>query len=79
MEAAQTSMPIPVEGCLDVYHCGYHSELSFGAASYFIRRPEGNILMDSPRFTPALVKGLEVCKFKHRHVLIDEEAGCWIL
>lgn len=42
-----------------VYHCGYHSEKSFGAASYFIRRPEGNVLIDSPRFTPPLVKQLE--------------------
>jgi glyoxylase-like metal-dependent hydrolase (beta-lactamase superfamily II)/ferredoxin len=42
-----------------VYHCGYHAEASFGAASYFIQRPEGNILIDSPRFTPSLVKRLE--------------------
>mgnify|MGYP006278253643 CR=1 FL=1 len=27
--------------------------------SYFIRRPEGNVLVDSPRFTPPLVKRLE--------------------
>lgn len=29
-----------------VYHCGYHSEKSFAATSYFITRPEGNILVD---------------------------------
>ncbi len=29
-----------------MYHCGYHSEASFGATSYFIVRPGGNILVD---------------------------------
>ncbi|MEG3974649.1 MBL fold metallo-hydrolase [Microcoleus sp. herbarium8] len=43
----------------NVYHCGYHSEKSFGAASYLIVRPEGNILVDSPRFAPPLVKNIE--------------------
>ena len=43
----------------NIYYCGYHSKKSFGAASYFIRRPEGNILVDSPRFNPPLTKRLE--------------------
>lgn len=43
----------------NVFHAGYHSESSFGAASYFIERPEGNILIDSPRFAKPLVKQLE--------------------
>ena len=42
-----------------VYHCGYHAESSFGAASYLIVRPDGNVLIDSPRFSPPLVKRLE--------------------
>lgn len=54
---AQQSFPIPVAA--NIYHCGYHSENSYGAASYLIKRPEGNILVDSPRFTPPLVKRLE--------------------
>ena len=54
---AQLSFPILVAE--NIYHCGYHSEKSFGAASYFIRSPEGNILVDSPRFAPPLVKRLE--------------------
>lgn len=57
IKAAQQSIPIPIEE--NVYHCGYHSEDSFGAASYFIQRPEGNILVDSPRFAAPLVKRLE--------------------
>jgi len=43
----------------NVYHCGYHSEKSYAAASYLIVRPEGNILVDSPRFVPPLVKNIE--------------------
>lgn len=53
----QQTFPILIED--NVYHCGYHSEASFGAASYFIQYPQGNILIDSPRFTPPLVKQLE--------------------
>ncbi|MCU0565113.1 MAG: MBL fold metallo-hydrolase [Oculatellaceae cyanobacterium Prado106] len=53
----QASIPIPVTDA--VYHCGYHAESSFGAASYLIVRPEGNVLVDSPRFAPPLVKRLE--------------------
>ncbi|NEP04938.1 MAG: MBL fold metallo-hydrolase [Okeania sp. SIO2G4] len=52
----QQTLPILVTD--NVYHCGYHSEKSFGAASYFIVRPEGNILVDSPQFLPPLVKRL---------------------
>lgn len=54
---AQQSFPLPVAA--NIYSCGYHSEKSYGAASYFIQRPEGNILVDSPRFTPPLVKRIE--------------------
>lgn len=49
----------PLKIAENVYHCGYHSESSFGATSYLIQRSEGNILIDSPRFTPPLVKQLE--------------------
>ncbi|MHC5764938.1 MAG: MBL fold metallo-hydrolase [Nostoc sp.] len=54
---AQQSFPMLVVE--NIYHCGYHSEKSYGAASYLIQLPEGNILVDSPRFTPPLVKRLE--------------------
>lgn len=42
-----------------VYYCGYHAESSFGATSYFLQRPQGNVLIDSPRFTRQLVAQLE--------------------
>ncbi|MEE3718208.1 MBL fold metallo-hydrolase [Tumidithrix elongata RA019] len=57
IKVAQESFPIPIAE--NIYHCGFHSEKSFGAASYLIQRPEGNILIDSPRFNPPLVKQLE--------------------
>jgi glyoxylase-like metal-dependent hydrolase (beta-lactamase superfamily II)/ferredoxin len=57
IKIAQLSFPIPVTE--NVYHCGYHAESSYGAASYLITLPSGNVLVDSPRFTPPLVKRLE--------------------
>ena len=57
IKQAQQTFPLLVED--NVYHCGYHAENSYGAASYFIQREAGNILIDSPRFTAPLVKQLE--------------------
>jgi len=57
IKTAQSSLPILLTD--NVYHCGYHAESSYGAASYLIQRPEGNVLVDSPRFAPPLVKRLE--------------------
>jgi glyoxylase-like metal-dependent hydrolase (beta-lactamase superfamily II) len=57
IKSAQLSFPILVAE--NVYHCGYHAENSYGAASYLIVRPEGNILVDSPRWAQPLVKQLE--------------------
>ncbi|MBE9060793.1 MBL fold metallo-hydrolase [cf. Phormidesmis sp. LEGE 11477] len=57
IRTVQQKFPLQIEG--NIFYCGYHSQKSFGAASYFIQRPEGNVLVDSPRFTPPLVKQLE--------------------
>jgi glyoxylase-like metal-dependent hydrolase (beta-lactamase superfamily II)/ferredoxin len=57
MAAARREFPVPIES--NVFYCGYHSEKSFGAASYFIQRPEGNILIDSPRQAAPLWDRLE--------------------
>lgn len=57
IKTVQQSLPIPIAEA--IYHCGYHAESSYGAASYLIGRPEGNVLVDSPRFAPPLVKRLE--------------------
>lgn len=61
----------------NVYHCGFHSESSFGAASYFITREEGNVLVDSPRFAAPLVKridemgGIKTMFLTHRDDVAD--------
>lgn len=57
LKLQEIKFPLLIED--NVYHCGYHSEKSYGAASYFIQRPEGNILIDSPRFSMPLVKRFE--------------------
>jgi glyoxylase-like metal-dependent hydrolase (beta-lactamase superfamily II)/ferredoxin len=47
----------------DVYFCGYASEKSYGASSYFIVRPApipgGNVLVDSPRAAKPLMDRIE--------------------
>src|SRR5262245_736735 len=43
----------------NVYFCGFASESSYGASSYLVVRPEGNVLVDSPRFASPLVKRIE--------------------
>jgi ferredoxin len=43
----------------NIYYCGYTSENSFGATTYLICHPEGNILVDSPRYNSHLVKQIE--------------------
>ncbi|KAI3905166.1 hypothetical protein MKX01_017412 [Papaver californicum] len=42
-----------------IFDCGYHSEESYGATSYFITHPDGNILVDSPRYTERLAHRIE--------------------
>jgi glyoxylase-like metal-dependent hydrolase (beta-lactamase superfamily II)/ferredoxin len=49
--------PEPIEA--EVHFCGFASEASFGASSYFIRRPGGNWLVDVPRFASQLVRRIE--------------------
>ncbi len=43
----------------EIYFCGFASESSFGARSYLIRRPEGNVLVDSPRALPRLLDRID--------------------
>ncbi|CAN4123504.1 unnamed protein product [Withania somnifera] len=58
----QKTFPIPIDEHTlpGVYHCGFHSEKSFGAASYLILCAEGNILVDSPRYTRKLENNLKM-------------------
>jgi len=54
---ATADFPFEIED--GVHLCGFHSEDSFGATAYFIRREGGNVLVDSPRFAAPLVKRIE--------------------
>jgi glyoxylase-like metal-dependent hydrolase (beta-lactamase superfamily II) len=49
----------PQEMTDGVWRCGFNARSSFGAHSYFVARPSGNLLVDSPRFAGELVKWFE--------------------
>ncbi|MBX2862865.1 MAG: MBL fold metallo-hydrolase [Leptolyngbyaceae cyanobacterium MAG.088] len=85
IKQAQAQLPDQIEA--NVYHCGYHSDKSYAAASYLIQRPEGNVLIDSPRFTLPLVRqleamgGVQYLYLTHRddvadHARFQEHFGC---
>lgn len=60
-----------------VYYCGWSSRLSFGASSWLIIKPEGNILIDSPRWSAPLARqikkmgGLKHIVLTHRDDVAD--------
>jgi glyoxylase-like metal-dependent hydrolase (beta-lactamase superfamily II)/ferredoxin len=56
-QQAMSSFPLLIEG--GVFYCGFNSQKSFGANSYFIRHSDGNWLIDSPRYLKHLVDALE--------------------
>lgn len=75
----------PVEG--GVMYCGFTSESSFGASSYLVTRPSGNVLIDSPRAARPLAKriaelgGARLMFLTHRddvadHAWYHAELGC---
>lgn len=78
VSTATKAFPHPVVE--DVYFCGYTSEKSFGAWSYLIRRPGGNVLVDSPRAAEPLMTNLEALGgvatmiLSHRDDVADHEA-----
>jgi len=57
IKEATASLPRAIDA--NVFHCGFHAESSFGAASWLITRSQGNVLVDSPRFAMPLVKRIE--------------------
>ena len=82
---AARRFPEPIGG--EVYYCGYASPDSFGASSYLVRRPGGNLLIDSPRATRILcdrikmLGGARWLLLTHRddvadHVQLARRFGC---
>ena len=55
MSAAVATLPERIDD--DVYRCGYTSESSFGAISWYVR--DLKVLVDSPRFANPLAKNIE--------------------
>lgn len=43
----------------DVFYCGFNSPKSYGGNSYFVRHPDGNWLIDSPKYLPRLARRME--------------------
>lgn len=65
----------------DIYLCGFNARASYGAHSYFVRRPDGNVLVDSPSFTRKLVEPFEelggIAKIFHSHRDDVADADKW--
>jgi glyoxylase-like metal-dependent hydrolase (beta-lactamase superfamily II)/ferredoxin len=57
LPAVRASFPEPIAG--DVFYNGFTAESSFGSHSYFVRHPEGNWLIESPRYLEPLAKRFE--------------------
>jgi glyoxylase-like metal-dependent hydrolase (beta-lactamase superfamily II) len=57
--AASAAAAFPETVDENVSFCGFTAESSFGAWSYLIERPEGNVLVDSPRAAGPLLRALD--------------------
>lgn len=85
--AARATRDFPRPFAPGVLHCGFHSRDSYGAASWLILRPEGNVLVDSPRYNAPLAERIEALGgvrwmfLTHRddvadHARFHERFGC---
>jgi glyoxylase-like metal-dependent hydrolase (beta-lactamase superfamily II)/ferredoxin len=80
VRAAARAFPEPIEGLPDVMFCGYASAASYGASSWLVRRADGNVLVDSPRWAAVLADriealgGVRTMVLTHRDDVADHEA-----
>ena len=70
VKAVMNAFPLIIEE--PVYYCGYNSPRSYGGNSYFVQHPDGNWLIDSPKFVMPLVRSLEVLGGIH-HIFLTHE------
>jgi len=69
----------PQELAPGIYRCGFNSRDSYGAHSYFVTRPAGNLLIDSPRYATELKKffdgagGISDVLLSHRDDVADAD------
>jgi glyoxylase-like metal-dependent hydrolase (beta-lactamase superfamily II)/ferredoxin len=84
---AARAFPEELEYARGVYECGYAARSSYGAASWLLVRAGGNVLVDSPRFSPVLalrlraLGGVRFHFLSHRddvadHARFREALGC---
>jgi glyoxylase-like metal-dependent hydrolase (beta-lactamase superfamily II)/ferredoxin len=84
---AEAAAALPEEVAPGVYRCGWAAESSFGASAWLLVRAEGNVLVDSPRFSrPLLARmralgGARLMFLTHRDDVADhrrwrEALGC---
>ncbi len=77
LKPAKLDFPLPITD--DIFYCGFAAADSFGASSYFIRHPEGNWLIDSPKYLPYLrdqfaeMGGIQKIFLTHRDDVCDAE------
>jgi len=57
--ASEAAAAFPETVDENVSFCGFTAESSFGAWSYLVRRPAGNVIVDSPRAAAPLMKRIE--------------------
>jgi glyoxylase-like metal-dependent hydrolase (beta-lactamase superfamily II) len=75
--AAVREFPLPLAA--GVFYCGFNSPKSFGGNSYFVAHPDGNWLIDSPRFVEHLARrfaemgGIRHIFLTHRDDVADAE------
>ena len=73
--AAVRDFPLPLSSV--VSYCGFNSPKSFGGNSYFVEHPDGNWLIDAPRFVEHLARrfaekgGLRYIFLTHRDDVAD--------
>ncbi|WP_455388200.1 MBL fold metallo-hydrolase [Petrachloros mirabilis] len=70
LQVAMASFPVHLED--GVFYCGFNSEKSFGANSFFVEHPEGNWLIDCPRYVKHLVDTFER-RGGIRHIFLTHE------
>lgn len=76
-KAKETMKDLPLKLAESVYYCGFNSPKSYGGNSYFIVHPDGNWLIDSPKFLPHLVQrfnemgGIKYIFLTHRDDVAD--------
>lgn len=80
LDARAAARAFPEQLADDVWFCGWAAESSYGASSWLVRRPGGNVLVDSPRAARTLMDriaelgGVRWMFLTHRDDVADHRA-----